>query len=106
MAWTHRRRGWRYRPCSRISHSRSSAKRLLPALRSCNRTPRCDADPGSLQMVTRDKRTRAQHMPAKILAIDQGTTSTRAILFDERLDIIAIEQQQIPQYYPHPGWVE
>src|SRR6266700_1842256 len=52
------------------------------------------------------KRTRAQHMPTKILAIDQGTTSTRAILFDERLDIIAIEQQEFPQYYPHSGWVE
>src|SRR5216684_3053735 len=52
------------------------------------------------------KRTRAQYMPTKILAIDQGTTSTRAILFDERLDIIAIEQQEFPQYYPHSGWVE
>src|SRR5205814_1481843 len=49
---------------------------------------------------------RARYMPTKILAIDQGTTSTRAILFDERLDIIAIEQQEFPQYYPHPGWVE
>ena len=45
-------------------------------------------------------------MPTKILAIDQGTTSTRAILFDERLDIIAVERQEFPQYYPHPGWVE
>ena len=45
-------------------------------------------------------------MPTKILAIDQGTTSTRAILFDERLDVIAIEQQEFSQYYPHSGWVE
>jgi glycerol kinase len=45
-------------------------------------------------------------MPTKILAIDQGTTSTRAILFDERLDVVAVEQQEFPQYYPHPGWVE
>ncbi|HMI96536.1 MAG TPA: glycerol kinase GlpK [Micropepsaceae bacterium] len=45
-------------------------------------------------------------MPTKILAIDQGTTSTRAILFDERFDIIAVAQQEFPQYYPHPGWVE
>ena len=45
-------------------------------------------------------------MPTKILAIDQGTTSTRAILFDERLDILAIEQQEFAQYYPHSGWVE
>jgi len=52
------------------------------------------------------KRTRAQHMPTKILAIDQGTTSTRAILFDERHDIVAIEQQEFAQYYPQSGWVE
>ena len=45
-------------------------------------------------------------MPTKILAIDQGTTSTRAILFDERLDILAVEQQEFAQYYPHSGWVE
>jgi len=45
-------------------------------------------------------------MPTKILAMDQGTTSTRAILFDERLDVIAIEQQELPQYCPHSGWVE
>jgi hypothetical protein len=51
-------------------------------------------------------RTRAQRMPTKILPIDQGTTSTRAILFDERLDIIAIEQQEFSQYYLHSGWVE
>src|SRR5262245_30951933 len=45
-------------------------------------------------------------MPTKLLAIDQGTTSTRAILFNERLEVLAIEQQEFSQYYPHPGWVE
>ena len=35
-----------------------------------------------------------------------GTTSTRAILFGERLNIIAVERQEFPQYYPQPGWVE
>src|SRR5690554_4633499 len=41
-----------------------------------------------------------------ILAIDQGTTSSRAIVFDKRGDIIAQAQQEFPQHYPHDGWVE
>jgi glycerol kinase len=41
-----------------------------------------------------------------VLAIDQGTTSTRAILFDAALDPVAIAQQEFPQHYPAPGWVE
>ncbi|MFN7168458.1 MAG: glycerol kinase GlpK [Pannonibacter sp.] len=41
-----------------------------------------------------------------ILAIDQGTTSSRAILFDKLLKIVASAQEEFPQIYPHPGWVE
>ncbi len=41
-----------------------------------------------------------------ILAIDQGTTSTRAILFDRELHIVQSAQKEIAQYFPHPGWVE
>lgn len=41
-----------------------------------------------------------------ILAIDQGTTSTRAIVFDKLGNTIAVEQQEITQYFPKPGWVE
>ena len=41
-----------------------------------------------------------------ILAIDQGTTSTRAIVFDRRGTIVARAQQEFPQIYPKPGWVE
>ncbi|WP_113912411.1 glycerol kinase GlpK [Roseovarius dicentrarchi] len=41
-----------------------------------------------------------------ILAIDQGTTSSRAILFDEALRVTAIAQEEFPQHYPHSGWVE
>ena len=41
-----------------------------------------------------------------ILAIDQGTTSSRAILFDAGLRPVAQAQQEFPQHYPHPGWVE
>jgi glycerol kinase len=41
-----------------------------------------------------------------ILAIDQGTTSTRAILFDETLTVVASAQEEFPQHYPQSGWVE
>ncbi|MFT3989196.1 glycerol kinase GlpK [Aestuariivirga sp.] len=45
-------------------------------------------------------------MPPLILAIDQGTTSTRAILFDRKLEPLAVRQQEFPQHFPKPGWVE
>lgn len=41
-----------------------------------------------------------------ILAIDQGTTSSRAILFDADLRVVASAQEEFPQHYPQPGWVE
>ena len=41
-----------------------------------------------------------------ILAIDQGTTSTRAILFDAATRPVAIAQREFPQHYPQLGWVE
>jgi len=41
-----------------------------------------------------------------ILALDQGTTSSRAILFDERARILAVAQREYRQIYPRPGWVE
>src|SRR5262252_4243971 len=45
-------------------------------------------------------------MAACLLAIDQGTTSTRSILFDAALAPLALAQQEITQIYPAPGWVE
>jgi len=45
-------------------------------------------------------------MTRYILAIDQGTTSSRAILFDESREIVATGQQEFPQHFPAPGWVE
>jgi len=39
-------------------------------------------------------------------AIDQGTTSTRFILFDKRARIVSVGQHEHKQHYPHPGWVE
>jgi glycerol kinase len=41
-----------------------------------------------------------------ILALDQGTTSSRAILFDEASTIAAVAQHEFEQFYPQPGWVE
>ena len=41
-----------------------------------------------------------------ILAIDQGTTSSRAILFDAGLRVVASAQEEFPQHYPASGWVE
>ncbi len=45
-------------------------------------------------------------MATYILAIDQGTTSSRAILFDKKLSIVASAQKEFPQHYPASGWVE
>jgi glycerol kinase len=45
---------------------------------------------------------RADH----VLAIDQGTTSTRAILFDAEARAVAAAQRELPQHYPQRGWVE
>lgn len=45
-------------------------------------------------------------METYIMAIDQGTTSTRAILFDRESNIVAVAQKELENYYPHPGWVE
>jgi glycerol kinase len=45
---------------------------------------------------------RADH----ILAIDQGTTSTRAILFDSQANPVAVAQRELGPHYPQPGWVE
>lgn len=41
-----------------------------------------------------------------ILAIDQGTTSSRAIVFDADSNVISVAQQEFPQHYPADGWVE
>ena len=45
-------------------------------------------------------------MAKYILALDQGTTSSRAILFDHEQNILAIRQHELTQHYPHEGWVE
>ena len=42
----------------------------------------------------------------QILALDQGTTSSRAILFGHDGSIAGVAQHEFPQLYPEPGWVE
>ena len=41
-----------------------------------------------------------------ILSLDQGTTSSRAILFNENGEMLSTAQKEFKQYYPEPGWVE
>ena len=45
-------------------------------------------------------------MAQYILALDQGTTSSRAILFDREQNILALRQHEVAQHYPREGWVE
>ncbi len=45
-------------------------------------------------------------MSRYVLALDQGTTSSRALLFDRAGRVVAIAQHEFPQYFPKPGWVE
>ena len=45
-------------------------------------------------------------MSKKVIAIDQGTTSSRAVLFDEENNLLDFEQKEFKQYFPNDGWVE
>lgn len=45
-------------------------------------------------------------METYIMALDQGTTSSRAILFDKQGEIVHVAQREFTQYFPQPGWVE
>ena len=58
----------------------------------------------SIQLFTESKER--LNMSEYILSIDQGTTSSRAIIFDQETDIIASSQKEFTQIYPKPGWVE
>src|SRR6476469_9597697 len=41
-----------------------------------------------------------------LLALDQGTSSSRSIVFDQQGQVVALAQEELPQIYPQPGWVE
>lgn len=45
-------------------------------------------------------------MKKYILALDQGTTSSRAVIFDQKGTIVSVAQKEFTQYFPKPGWVE
>lgn len=45
-------------------------------------------------------------MKRYVIALDQGTTSSRAVLFDEQANIVAMKSYEFEQIYPKPGWVE
>lgn len=45
-------------------------------------------------------------MESYILALDQGTSSCRAIIFNNKFKVLGIEQEEISQFFPKPGWVE
>jgi len=45
-------------------------------------------------------------MARYVMALDQGTTSSRAILFDARGAVVAVDQHEFAQHFPKPGWVE
>ena len=45
-------------------------------------------------------------MAEKLISIDQGTTSSRALLFDNKCNLLNLEQQEHSQFFPADGWVE
>src|SRR5690606_89175 len=45
-------------------------------------------------------------MEQYILSLDQGTTSSRAILFNRAGEVVHVAQREFKQYFPNPGWVE
>ena len=45
-------------------------------------------------------------MKRYVMALDQGTTSSRAIIFDDDSNAVSVAQEEFEQIYPHPGWVE
>lgn len=45
-------------------------------------------------------------MKKYILALDEGTTSARSILFDRNQNVVSVSQHELPQIFPHAGWVE
>ncbi len=58
------------------------------------------------QRTARASRDGNAAMTSHVLVVDQGTTSTRAIIFGPDAAPVAIAQQEFRQIYPHPGWIE
>jgi glycerol kinase len=49
---------------------------------------------------------RVSRSPSVVAALDQGTTSTRCLIFDHDARVVAAEQVEHRQHFPRPGWVE
>jgi glycerol kinase len=62
--------------------------------------------PGARALARAEAVRKMTAMPGFVLALDQGTTSSRAMVFDRRGRSRATVQQEFPQLYPRPGWVE
>ena len=62
-----------------------------------------ECDGRTVTLLTFDTGQPAGCPMSRLLAIDQGTTSTRAILFDAAAAPVAFAQQELPQIYPAPG---
>jgi glycerol kinase len=61
---------------------------------------------GSVEQETRPRASLRATSVTHLIAIDQGTTSSRAIVFDAGGEIVAISQREFKQHFPQPGWVE
>jgi len=75
-----------------------------------NGSPGGDPEPerriGTATRIPNDPQSEGARMPDYVIAIDQGTTSTRAILFDRGGSIVSVGQKEHAQIMPRPGWVE
>ena len=59
-----------------------------------------------LSCASRGRVERSSKLPTYLGALDQGTTSTRFMVFDHAGQVVACEQREHQQIYPKPGWVE
>jgi len=88
-----------------VSHSLRSCKPTLPLQGRVN-TPQLDLRRPIGLPLTQPKPPRGSNAMSFVLAIDQGTTSSRAIVFRSDISIAATAQQEFPQHFPASGWVE
>lgn len=49
--------------------------------------------------------TKNSKLKGFVLALDQGTTSSRAIIFDTNMEVVAVSRTEFTQYFPNSGWV-
>src|ERR1700749_611365 len=70
------------------------------------RTPARPPPTTSSRPPPRHWRTERIDMPKYSAALDQGTTSSRAMIFDHGGQVVAVSQKEHDQIYPKPGWVE